>query len=202
MPEVILARPSTTSTPGTVVPPAEALQAPSRILKRPKASTSTSQSSISSAASLQKSLSDREAAYQAARERIFGPGSKSPDSVSISEGKPGTPSPSEDKKLDDIAVGMDKLEVAPQSQRQAKDKGSTRPVGLRSTTSESIGKTVQGGVSVIRSPRGPSSPSNSGGSSTVSRGFGGRRGGKRGSGSKNPSTVQDLPMTTPKIPRS
>jgi hypothetical protein len=66
MPSLVIA-PSSTA-PSLVSPPLTVFQPPPRILKRPSASTS------SSAAELQthESFLDREAKYQAARERIFG----------------------------------------------------------------------------------------------------------------------------------
>lgn len=168
MPEVIIARPSTTG----VVPPPEAFQAPVRILKRPKPASGASQST-NNAALLKKTLEDREAAYQAARERIFG--SSKPGS------SPGTPA---EEKSEDLSASFSKLEVASQSQRQRQDKEKGR-AGSRSMSAESIGRTPpfeQSGVSVIRNPRGPSTSGTPG--SSTPRGFGGRRGGKRGLGSK------------------
>ncbi|KAF8513706.1 hypothetical protein BU17DRAFT_95061 [Hysterangium stoloniferum] len=62
---------TTTTTTRIPVPPAAALQGPLRILKRPSAASSSSPSP-SGGAQAQKSFKEREAQYQAARERIFG----------------------------------------------------------------------------------------------------------------------------------
>jgi hypothetical protein len=72
MPEVVVVRSSST-TPSIVAHPS-VFQSPMRILKRPSNSQSSSASSLSSATDSQshQSLAEREARYQAARERIFG----------------------------------------------------------------------------------------------------------------------------------
>jgi len=79
MPQVIL---SSGGTSHTVAPPAEALAGPLRILKRPSRSTSSTSSSnsVPTAESIAngKSLAEREADYQAARDRIFAGSSSSP----------------------------------------------------------------------------------------------------------------------------
>ncbi|THH08985.1 hypothetical protein EW145_g2344 [Phellinidium pouzarii] len=68
MPEVVLG----TSTSSVAPLPPSAFQAPLRILKRPTSSFNGNGPSMISDAYSQKSLKDREAAYQAARARIFG----------------------------------------------------------------------------------------------------------------------------------
>ena len=68
MPELLISSSSTMST--AVPPPATAFQAPMRILKRPSSQNSSSNSSSSQTPA--ESLAQREARYQAARERIFG----------------------------------------------------------------------------------------------------------------------------------
>ena len=68
MPELVIA-PSSTSQ--VVSPPPAALQAPMRILKRP--TPATSQNNAKPTESPRTTLAQREAQYQEARERIFGP---------------------------------------------------------------------------------------------------------------------------------
>lgn len=63
-------QPASTSSLGTLPPPAAAFEAPLRILKRPSASESKSPSPLDG--QTQVSFKEREAQYQAARERIFG----------------------------------------------------------------------------------------------------------------------------------
>ena len=67
MPELVISSSNTTSV---VSPPPAAIQAPMRILKRPTASPNSSTNSAISQSS--DTLAEREARYQAARERIFG----------------------------------------------------------------------------------------------------------------------------------
>ncbi|OSC96499.1 hypothetical protein PYCCODRAFT_1441025 [Trametes coccinea BRFM310] len=75
MPQVVIAG-SSTSNAAALSPPPAALQPVMRILKRPSASPSSSASSPGSSTandpSASKSYAEREARYQAARERIFG----------------------------------------------------------------------------------------------------------------------------------
>jgi len=73
MPELLISR-SSTGPPSIVSPPTAAIQAPLRILKRPSSNSNSSStvSSMTSASALAKNLAEREASYQAARERIFG----------------------------------------------------------------------------------------------------------------------------------
>jgi len=92
MPEIVLA--SSTAVASAVVPPSEALQAPMRILKRPTPQTRPSESSLSGAQS-QKSLADREAEYQAARERIFASSSAAKEKDKSRSASPKTPAPQE-----------------------------------------------------------------------------------------------------------
>jgi len=75
MPELVIA--STSATSSSVPPPPAAFQPSLRILKRPSASP-TPTSIQSGSADLQKSYAEREAQYQAARERIFGGDSTTP----------------------------------------------------------------------------------------------------------------------------
>ncbi|KAI0357846.1 hypothetical protein OH77DRAFT_1421970 [Trametes cingulata] len=80
MPQVVIAN-SSTSAAAALSPPPAALQPTLRILKRPSASGSNSTPSSSGSSSpsssatnadASKSYAEREARYQAARERIFG----------------------------------------------------------------------------------------------------------------------------------
>lgn len=72
MPEVVVSHNISSSV---VSPPPAAFQPALRILKRPSPSASSSSSQASIAATdLQKSYAEREAQYQAARDRIFGEG--------------------------------------------------------------------------------------------------------------------------------
>ncbi|CAL1709502.1 unnamed protein product [Somion occarium] len=83
MPELVV---SSSSTAASVAPPPAAFKPALRILKRPTLSTSASSSALSD--SQQKSYAEREAQYQAARQRIFGadPSTKSAaDSTSDSD---------------------------------------------------------------------------------------------------------------------
>jgi hypothetical protein len=68
MPELIISSSSTTAT--AAPPPAIAFQTPMRILKRPSSQNSGSNSSSSQTPT--ETLAQKEARYQAARERIFG----------------------------------------------------------------------------------------------------------------------------------
>ena len=80
MPELVISSQSSTAVP----PPPAALQPSLRILKRPSTSDSASPhaASPSPAAEQQRSYAEREAQYQAARERIFGDsGSATPAST-------------------------------------------------------------------------------------------------------------------------
>jgi SUZ domain len=71
MPDVVITPSSTNSTSYTVSPPPAAVfQAPMRILKRPS-SNSPSSSAMNVSNSTRETLAEREARYQAARERIF-----------------------------------------------------------------------------------------------------------------------------------
>lgn len=70
MPEVVISSSSTAST--IPPPPITAFQTPMRILKRPSASTNSTANSSASQGSSGQTLAEREARYQAARERIFG----------------------------------------------------------------------------------------------------------------------------------
>ncbi|KAH9941538.1 hypothetical protein B0H21DRAFT_752379 [Amylocystis lapponica] len=68
MPELVISGSSITST---APPPTAAFQPALRILKRPTASQTSSSSSANTLTDTQKSYAEREAQYQAARERIF-----------------------------------------------------------------------------------------------------------------------------------
>ena len=73
MPELVMSG-SSTSGSSAVSPPPAAFQPVLRILKRPTATTSSSASSVTSTSSSDpssNSFADREARYQAARDRIF-----------------------------------------------------------------------------------------------------------------------------------
>jgi hypothetical protein len=82
MPELLISSSSTATT--VVSPPALAFQAPMRILKRPSSQNSGSNSTSSQ--TLPESLAQREARYQAARERIFGGDDGSGSNISDSIG--------------------------------------------------------------------------------------------------------------------
>jgi SUZ domain len=69
MPEIQLS--TTSSSSGVSLPPPAAFEAPLRILKRPSAANSKSPSPVTGPQP-QKTFQEREAQYQAARERIFG----------------------------------------------------------------------------------------------------------------------------------
>lgn len=85
MPAVIMASSSTTSR--TVLPsPPGAFQPTMRILKRPTGSNSTPSTPPTSASA--ETLKEREARYQAARERIFGEDGAARDSSSTSLSSP------------------------------------------------------------------------------------------------------------------
>lgn len=88
MPELVISRPST--GPSVVSPPVTAIQAPLRILKRPSASsTASASSSLTNASASSKSFAEREAKYQAARERIFGDPQVEPkDAAPVSRSTP------------------------------------------------------------------------------------------------------------------
>lgn len=69
MPELVIS----SSTASTVAPPpVTAFQTPMRILKRPSASPNSNANSSASQGASGQTLAEREARYQAARERIFG----------------------------------------------------------------------------------------------------------------------------------
>ncbi|TFK29506.1 hypothetical protein FA15DRAFT_610108 [Coprinopsis marcescibilis] len=90
MPEVIIARSSTATASSAHIPPQGVFQQQPtmRILKRPT-NASNSSGTQSSNANAMESLKEREARYQAARERIFG----SPDTESRGSKSPSSPSP-------------------------------------------------------------------------------------------------------------
>lgn len=67
MPELIIS----SSTTSVVSPPPAAIQPTLRILKRPSSAASPAKSSSPSVIEAKKTLAEREAEYQAARERIF-----------------------------------------------------------------------------------------------------------------------------------
>ncbi|KAI1790106.1 hypothetical protein LXA43DRAFT_532584 [Ganoderma leucocontextum] len=149
MPELVIAGSSTSGAAATSPPPA-AFQPSLRILKRPTASSSSSSSASSlptagsgSSNASSSTYAEREARYQAARDRIFGNNSPSP----------GTPSePSQPK------------------------------------TQNSAPKRSPPSVQIVREPKGPSiadpeatSPDGRG-QGDDSRGFGSRRGKRRGGG--------------------
>jgi SUZ domain len=103
MPELIISRTST--SPAVVSPPTTAIQSPLRILKRPSSGSnnnhsstpddtppSSSSTNISSLPS-SKTFAEREAKYQAARDRIFG-GSHGGDPASVAEASRTSLSPS------------------------------------------------------------------------------------------------------------
>ena len=142
MPEVVISSRSGAST----APPPAALQPSMRILKRPSAAP-VPDSTSSSPALEQKTFADREAQYQAARERIFGDAS-SPSSNSI----PGTPT----------------LLAKPGGSSSTSANTSSQP--SRQSTPQVAA------VNIIRDPRGPD-PADAGAPGRGnSRGFRGRRG--------------------------
>lgn len=118
MPNLVISPSQTSSaTPGLSALPPAAFQAPIRILKRSQASTASSASASSSSSDLSRggsTFAEREARYQAARDRIFHGGEDAKDQTSSGES---------------IRAGP----------------------GVE-------GRTSNGGVSVVRAPRGPSSP--------------------------------------------
>ncbi|TCD67360.1 hypothetical protein EIP91_000227 [Steccherinum ochraceum] len=75
MPVVIT---STGTSSSVISPPPAAFQPSLRILKRPSASSSSAASSSNGSDAQQKTYAEREAQYQAARERIFGSGTTTP----------------------------------------------------------------------------------------------------------------------------
>ena len=81
MPEVILASSQGRGT-AAILPPAEALQGPMRILKRPAKPQAQQADASTTSLPGYKSLADREAAYQEARERIFASSTSSPNNSS------------------------------------------------------------------------------------------------------------------------
>jgi len=83
MPELVISSSSTTST--IAPPPITAFQTPMRILKRPSASTNSNANSSASQGSSGQTLAEREARYQAARERIFGGEDGSGSSLTLSD---------------------------------------------------------------------------------------------------------------------
>ena len=87
MPAVVAVTPAGSHTAPAIVPPAAALQAPMRILKRPSPNPSSSSSS-SSMLDQRQSLAEREARYQAARDRIFGQDANGDASNCPPKGKP------------------------------------------------------------------------------------------------------------------
>lgn len=119
MPNLVISPSQTSSsTPGLYALPPAAFQAPIRILKRSPASTSQSTSASGSSTDLSKggsTFAEREARYQAARDRIF-------------SGDSGD------------------------SKTQSSSGEATRAGPAM------LSKPQTGGVSVVRAPRGPSSP--------------------------------------------
>jgi SUZ domain len=90
MPELIISSSGTTAT--AVPPPAIAFQTPMRILKRPSSQNSGSNSSSSQTPI--ETLAQKEARYQAARERIFGGDEGSGKLKGNNRIQKGSPSPS------------------------------------------------------------------------------------------------------------
>ncbi|KAL7284559.1 hypothetical protein ACG7TL_001851 [Trametes sanguinea] len=92
MPQVVIAG-SSTSNAAALSPPPAALQPVMRILKRPSASPSSSASSPGSSSandpSTSKSYAEREARYQAARERIFGGSQPAADATDAQQSEGG-----------------------------------------------------------------------------------------------------------------
>lgn len=173
MPKVILASRTTASTSSVVVPPPEALQAPMRILKRPKSTASPSQSSISSSSSVQKTLKDREAAYQAARDRIFGADRSQSGSPQRTTG----PVVTSEVSTGGASIEGDRAATAPggnsatrQSQGGHDSKEQSTAERIRSPNTQH--QLIEKGVTVIRSPRGPTVAGSSGANTSI--GFGKR----------------------------
>lgn len=147
MPEVIL---TTSGTSTSAAPPPEALQQPMRILKRPSASSSTSSSSVSSLNSSgvggATTLKDREAAYQAARARIFGAEDKSKDADGNNA-----------KERVDLQEAQERLKNVTLDSPSSKLGSSTS-----SSSNENHGQSVSAATSsVIRNPFGPPSGASS-----------------------------------------
>lgn len=86
MPEIQLS--TTSSSTSVPLPPPAAFEAPLRILKRP--SSNSKSPSPSTGVQIQKTFKEREAQYQAARERIFGEETSGKDKDSSGSGKPKT----------------------------------------------------------------------------------------------------------------
>ncbi|THH14731.1 hypothetical protein EW146_g5637 [Bondarzewia mesenterica] len=153
MPELVIS-PSSTGAPPASLPQA-ALQTPIRILKRAgNATSNTSSSNSQSPSSQQQSFAEREARYQAARERIFA-----------------------------VDGHQDQQKTSTEAAKANTGNGHAARVG----DSES-----HGGVSIVRNPKGPALNALSAeGSAGLSRGFAGRRRGRREPGLADGASTPD-----------
>ncbi|KAL5520721.1 hypothetical protein ACEPAF_2723 [Sanghuangporus sanghuang] len=186
MPEVIL---RTSSTSASAAPPPEVLQQPMRILKRPSASSSVTSVNTTGSANGGTTLRDREAAYEAARARIFGRGQDGESGVGDAELR------ETQERLKAVALGLKAGSPAP----------SPSPNPFR--TSSMTGVTTTPTTSILRDPHGPpsSSSSSTNGSTPptsdtstqmASRGFEKRRGSAGGSASGHGSGKTSKPSNT------
>jgi len=154
--------PSGSLAAGAVVPPPEVFQAPMRILKRPTASNTPTQSPRSlSEVELKKQLRDREAVYLKARERIFQTGSPADSASSLEYGQAAS------VQVDATNLNLSHNEISVQ-----RDSGNSEDTAQHSSDN-AIGMD-EDVTRISRNPKGPSDG--------TSRGFRGKRGGrKRGS---------------------
>ncbi|KAL5514760.1 hypothetical protein ACEPAG_2076 [Sanghuangporus baumii] len=196
MPEVIL---RTSSTSASAAPPPEVLQQPMRILKRPSASSSATSVNNTGSASGVTTLRDREAAYEAARARIFGGGKDGESGDGDAELR------ETQERLKAVALG-------------AAGSKTSRPVPSPSPkpsqASSMTGATTTPTTSILRNPYGPPSlssistnrslpPMSDTTTQMISRGFEKRRGSAGGSinghGSgktrSNPSSTSSISPT-------
>ncbi|KAF7799504.1 hypothetical protein EIP86_010739 [Pleurotus ostreatoroseus] len=159
MPEFVIS--SQGATASVLPPPPAAFQPALRILKRPAAASpaaSASAAAADAAVDQQRRFAEREAQYQAARERIFGDSGAAASSATASPPPSGSTSPSGTAR----AAGMRVMQKDAPAM-------STRQADLQTPPA----------ASVIRNPRGPDDvpegqASGRGGASA--RGFRGRRG--------------------------
>ncbi|KAL5478378.1 hypothetical protein ACEPAI_2562 [Sanghuangporus weigelae] len=198
MPEVIL---RTSSTSASAAPPPEVLQQPMRILKRPSTSSSaTSVNTIGSASGV-TTLRSREAAYEAARARIFGGGK---------DGESG----GRDAELRETQERLKAVALGAAGSKAGSPVPSPPP--KPSQVSSMTGATATPTTSILRNPHGPPSSSSSStngspppisdtsSSQMTSRGFAKRRGcpGGGASGHDSGKTGTNLNNTGSSSPAS
>jgi hypothetical protein len=133
MPELIISSSSTTAT--AVPPPAIAFQTPMRILKRPSSQNSSSNSSSSQTPT--ETLAQKEARYQAARERIFGGDEESRKSKGVERVQKGSPSPP--------AVNIVRNPIGPSGSYKDTE-GGQESKGFRRRSTKGPGSSVQAAV--------------------------------------------------------